>query len=176
MKKIISICALLALCFSPPAQAQTPRLAAADFTPDSKARLILRTQTAGREYVRVPPLLDTTTLPSEAQGAIASGLAWLGSHLGEGYVWSEISLARIPNGIPAVMSEPGEGDDPETFVPVEVTPAQDRIVAAIYGAHPDLGQSVIPQGELQLPDELRVGLLAVWDGVEEIVIAPPDEE
>ena len=166
--------AALALCLTLNATAQTTRLAGADFTPDGKARLILRTELAGREYAPTAPPLDTTVLPSESQAAIAAGLAWLVSQLGEGYVWSEICLTHIPNGIPAVMSTPGEGDDPDTFIPTEITPAQDRIVAAIYGAHPDLGQSVIPQGALDLPAEIRLPLLAVWDAVEAIVTTPPE--
>ena len=144
----------------------TTTLTSANFWPSGIASLALLTQTPdARSFVRVAPL-TVSTLPTDAQSIIAAALSWLGSQLGDGYQWSEIALRKIPNGIPAVMSEIGDDDDPETWEPVEITPAQDDIVAAIYGEHPELGQSVISQGTLHLPDTLRIGLLAVWAGVE----------
>lgn len=140
-----------------PTPTPPPTMEAVDFAPGNKAALILRTEINGREYVRVQSL-DTALLPIEAQTAISAGLAWLGGQLGDGYTWTKIALRRIRNGIPA------EYDDSDP--PVEITPAQDRIVAAVYGEHPDLGQSVIPQGTLTLPPILRIGLLAIWADVE----------
>lgn len=86
-----------------------------------------------------------------------AAIAFLGGHMPEGYVPDRIPLARITSGIPAVWS-----DDEE---PVEITPAQDDILGAVLGTHPEHGPLAIPQGEIVLPPEIRIPLLAVWDGV-----------
>ena len=148
-----------------------PKLYSAEFHPTGVARLAIESIIGGRSFV-LSRLLDTTTLPTDAQSTIGASLAWLGSQLGEGYIWSSIVLRRVPDGNPATYSAIGDDDDPETFAPVIIAPACDSIVAAIYGSHPDLGQSVIPQGALVIPFDLLGGLLAVWDGVEQLLQTP----
>lgn len=133
------------------------KLTSVTFSPSGVIGARFLTRAADQEFVKVRPIA-VTGLPAEAQSIIESALVWLGGQLGAGYEWSDIALRKIPGGIPATYTEDEE--------PEQISPAGDDIAAAIYGEHPDLGQSVIPQGTLELPAEIRIGLLAVWDSVE----------
>jgi hypothetical protein len=105
-----------------------------------------------------------------------SGSEWFDVVLSANGAWAPRGWTVSPTNYPpdggrlrvlgAYVTSGAPDPDPETWEPQEITPAQDDIVAAIYGEHPDLGQSVISQGTLHLPDSLRIGLLAVWAGVE----------
>ena len=109
--------------------------------------------------------LPLAALPSDAQPVVASLLAFLASHLPSGYQPETSSLSRIAGGIPATYSERPD-DAPDDWEPEMLTPAQDDIRGAIYGSHPQHGLHTIDQGQIALPNALRIPLLAVWDGVE----------
>ena len=136
-----------------------------DFLPPATAELHILRVVGGVSYRPTLPL-DLGSLPAEAQAVIAAAAEFLSSHLPEGYVPDRIPLTRLPGGILAVWSTPLPDDDPETFIPEEITPAFDDILGSVLGSHPAHGPVAIPQGQIILPPEIRIALLQVWGGVE----------
>lgn len=115
--------------------------------------------------------LPLAALPSDAQPIVAALLAFLASHLPVGYQPETSSLSRIAGGIAATYSERPDdaADAADDWEPEIITPQQDDIRGAIYGHHSAYGACVIDQGIIALPTDLRIALLAVWDGVEQLL-------
>jgi hypothetical protein len=136
-----------------------------DFLPPATAELHILRSVGGVPYRRTESL-DMTTRPPASQSVVGACIAHIASALPSGYQPERIALSRVPGGIPAVWSTPGPDDDPETYEPVEITPAQVAVLGGILGNHPEHGSLAIPQGTVGLPDDLRIALLAEWAAVE----------
>lgn len=129
-------------------------LTSIDFTPPARLQLQLSQEVGGRAFCS-SAVLSFAELTEAQQASASAALGWLAAQLGE-LELELIILGRWPNGTPAILdSETGE----------EITPATDRIVAAVQGKS-SAGSTMIPQGELAPTAEISLALLALWDAIE----------
>lgn len=125
-----------------------------DYSPSGSLRLQLSMEVAGRAFGSSASL-SLADFTEEQQASASAALGWLAAQLGE-LELELIILGRWTNGTPAILdSETGE----------EITPATDRIVAAVQGRSA-AGSTMIPQGELAPTAEISLALLALWDAIE----------
>lgn len=117
-------------------------------------RLQLSEEISGRNF-NSSATLSLADFPEDQQTIATQALGWLAAQLGELELQC-IILEKWPNGTPQVL-------DPETGA--EISPASDRIVAAVEGRS-SAGSIMIAQGELAPPLEISAALLALWAAIE----------
>lgn len=148
MKKILTICAVLAVTLAPATAAQ---LRFAYFFPAS-GRIALYVQEDGfnRDIV-----VSLNNLTEDQQASISAALVWLAGALPEGFT----SLDQV-------ILEPGT-PLPVTFDELNQPTAWERTLnAAITGSGPKGSRTITISGG-DSPAEIRTGLLAIWDALED---------